>query len=193
MSVDEMPETDSRLLNGARRGDEAAFLDLYHRYRTPLFRFAWRLTGSIAAAEDVTQECFVAILGGASFDAGQGSLRPYLFGITRNLALKKLRISQREAEQMENAETGGDPLGDLLSAERSQAVARAVSALPPLQKEALILFEYEELSLEEIAEATGIETGAVKARLHRARETLRRRLAPLLGPPAKRGAEKEWP
>jgi DNA-directed RNA polymerase specialized sigma24 family protein len=55
-----------------------------------------------------------------------------------------------------------------------------VAALPPLQKEALILFEYEEFSLEEIAQVVGVEVGAVKARLHRARETLRRRLAPLV-------------
>jgi RNA polymerase sigma-70 factor (ECF subfamily) len=54
-----------------------------------------------------------------------------------------------------------------------------VAALPPLQREALILFEYEGLSLEEIAEAAGVEIGTVKARLHRAREALRRRLAPL--------------
>jgi hypothetical protein len=59
-------------------------------------------------------------------------------------------------------------------------VAHAVLALPPFQREALILFEYEELSLEEIAAIAGIEAGAVKARLHRARETLRRRLAPLM-------------
>jgi RNA polymerase sigma-70 factor (ECF subfamily) len=59
-------------------------------------------------------------------------------------------------------------------------VARAVVALPPFQREALILFEYEELSLEEIAAVAGIETSAVKARLHRARETLRRQLAPLI-------------
>jgi RNA polymerase sigma-70 factor (ECF subfamily) len=188
MSVDEMPGTDSSLLTAARRGDEAAFLDLYHRYRTPLFRFAWRLTGSTAAAEDVTQECFLAILSGASFDSRQGALRPYLFGITRNLALKKLHISQREAEEMEDAGSDLDPLGDLLAAERSQAVARAIAALPPLQREALILFEYEDLSLEEIAVVSEIEIGAVKARLHRAREALRKHLAPLLAP----SAERSW-
>ncbi len=82
-----MPETDHRLLAAARRGNEAAFHDLYARYRTPLFRFAWRLTNSVAAAEDVTQECFLVLLRGASFDAAQGSLRPYLFGITRNAIL----------------------------------------------------------------------------------------------------------
>jgi RNA polymerase sigma factor (sigma-70 family) len=73
-------------------------------------------------------------------------------------------------------------LENVLRLERGEAVARAVAGLPPLQREALILFEYEQLSLEEIAEASGVETGAVKARLHRARETLRRRLAPLFAP-----------
>jgi RNA polymerase sigma-70 factor (ECF subfamily) len=175
-----MPDDDSRLLEAARHGDESCFLALYRRYRTPLFRFAWRLTGSVATAEDVLQECFLALLAGASFDVDRGSLRAYLFGIARNLALKRIRLVERESEELEDKEAELDPLENLLSAERSEIVARAVVALPPLQREALILFEYEELSLEEIAEVAGIEVGAVKARLHRARETLRSRLAPLM-------------
>jgi RNA polymerase sigma-70 factor (ECF subfamily) len=172
-----MPETDDWLLNAARRGDESSFLTLYRRHRTSLFRFAWRLTGSVAAAEDIIQECFLALLKGARYDAAHCSLRPYLFGITRHLALKQLRIDEREANTREpwelaNTDAALDPLSDLLSAERAEGVARAVAALPPLQREALILFEYEELSLDEIAEITGVETGAVKARLYRARETL---------------------
>ena len=178
-----MPESDDWLLNAARRGDEGSFLALYRRYRTPLFRFAWRLTGSVPAAEDVIQECFLALLQGVRFNVDQGSLRPYLFGITRNLALKQIRIDGRECDDIEEAEIAPDPLGDLLAAERSEVVAHAVAALPPLQREAVILFEYEELSLEEIAAVTGVETGAVKARLHRARETLRRQLAPLMQAP----------
>jgi RNA polymerase sigma-70 factor (ECF subfamily) len=58
-------------------------------------------------------------------------------------------------------------------------VAQAVQALPPLQRETLILFEYEELPLEEIARTVDAEVGTIKARLHRARENLRRMLAPL--------------
>ena len=179
-SVDEMSENDPRLLQAARRGDERAFLALYRSYRTPLFRFAWRLTGSVAAAEDVVQECFLALLDGVSFDANQGSLRAYLFGIARNLALKRIRAAERECEEREDSEAAPDPLDGVLSAERSEAISRAVAGLPPGQREALILFEYEELSLEEIAGMAGIETGAVKARLHRARESLRRRLGPLM-------------
>jgi len=73
-----------------------------------------------------------------------------------------------------------DTLGELLAAERAEIVEREISGLPLNQREALILFEYEELSMEEIAEVTGSEVGAIKARLFRARESLRRRLAPLM-------------
>ena len=145
-----------------------------------MFRFAWRLTGSVATAEDVLQECFLALIEGARFDVDRGSLRAYLFGIARNLALKRMRLAERESEEVQDTEGDLGPLENLLSAERSEAVARAVMALPPFQREALILFEYEDLSLEEIAAVTGIEAGAVKARLHRAREALRRQLAPLI-------------
>jgi RNA polymerase sigma-70 factor, ECF subfamily len=175
-----MAEDDSRLLSEARRGDEGSFLSLYYRYRTPLYRFAWRLTASTAAAEDVVQECWVVALEAKRFDEARGGLRAYLFGVARNLAFARLRVSGRECDEAAETEAAGSPFEDVLSSERSDAVARAIAALPPLQREALILFEYEDLSLEEIAAVAGIEIGAVKARLHRARETLRRRLAPLL-------------
>jgi RNA polymerase sigma-70 factor, ECF subfamily len=171
---------DARLLASARRGEEPAFLALYQRHRTPLFRFVWRFTGSVHTAEDVTQECFLALFAGAAFDPKQGSLRTYLFGIARHLAMRRARIEERESEEPADAAAPCDTLGDLIGQERSAAVERAVAALPPLQKEALILFEYEDLSLEEIAQVAGVEVGAVKARLHRARETLRRRLATLV-------------
>jgi RNA polymerase sigma-70 factor (ECF subfamily) len=179
-NVDEMAEDDSRLLKEARRGDESSFLSLYQRHRTPLFRFAWRLTGSTATAEDIVQECWMLILQRAHFREDCGSVRGYLFGIVRNLAFARLRIRDRESDESADGETDRGPFEDVLAAERSEAVAHAVAALAPLQREALILFEYEDLSLDEIAQATGVDIGAVKARLHRARETLRRRLAPLM-------------
>jgi RNA polymerase sigma-70 factor (ECF subfamily) len=175
-----MAEDDSMLLKEARRGDERSFDSLYQRHGRSLFRFAWRLTGSTAAAEDVVQECWVAILQHDRYREDRGSVRGYLFGIARNLAFGRLHICDRESDEPVEGETDSGPFEDVLAAERSEAVARAVAALAPLQREALILFEYEDLSLEEIAQATGVDIGAVKARLHRARETLRRRLAPLM-------------
>lgn len=170
---------EARQLVEARRGNEQAFLELYHRHRTPIYRFAWRLTGSDTAAEDVTQECFLALLEGSRFDERRGSLRTYLFGIARFLAMKRIRLAERESLETD-VPAPHDPFGDTMQAERRELVAAAIAALPALQKEALILFEYEELSLEEIAQVVSADVGAVKARLARARESLRRKLAPAM-------------
>ena len=75
---------------------------------------------------------------------------------------------------------GKEPLGRLLDDELSVKVQEAVSSLPPLQREALVLFEYEGLALGEIASLVGADVGAVKSRLHRARGRLRNRLRPYL-------------
>ena len=73
-----------------------------------------------------------------------------------------------------------EPLGRLLDDELSVKVREAVSSLPPLQREALVLFEYEGLALSEIASMIGTDVGAVKSRLFRAREGLRNILRPYL-------------
>ncbi len=173
-----MAEAD--LLRQARHGDEPAFLAVYHTHRSAVFKFAWRLTGSRATADDVTQGCFLALMRGAAFDAERGGLRTYLFGIARHLVLRRLRLSGRETEEAADAPAPVDVLADLLHAERSEMVARAMARLPILQREAIVLFTFEELSLEEIAKITGTDAGAVKSRLYRARESLRTALAPLL-------------
>ncbi len=172
--------TEVDLVREARQGGEQAFLAIYHRHRSPIFQFAWRLTRSQVAAEDVTQEYFLALVRGAAFDGDRGGLRSYLFGIVRNLVLRRLRISKREAEEAEDATAPVDVLGDLLAAERSELVGGAMAQLPILQREVIVLFTFEELSLEEIATITGVDVGAVKSRLHRARESMRTALAPRL-------------
>jgi RNA polymerase sigma-70 factor, ECF subfamily len=175
-------ESDDALVGAARRADESAFLALYQRHRDAVYRFAYRLTVSVQAAEDITQECFLVLLRGARFDARQGTLRTYLLGVARHLAIKRFRRAERESDEIDEVADQLDPLQLLLATERAAMVQEAVSALPLLQREALILFEYEELSLEEIATVTGADPGAVKARLYRARQSLLRLLDPLLGP-----------
>jgi RNA polymerase sigma-70 factor (ECF subfamily) len=177
---------DAALIRDARDGNESAFLAIYQQHRLPVFQFAWRLTGSQAAAEDVTQECFLSLMRGAAFDSSRGNLRTYLFGIARNLVLRRLRINAREAEAAADAPALIDLLSDLLAAERSELIASAIAQLPILQREALVLFTFHELSLDQIAQIAGIDTGAVKSRLHRARESLRAALSPLLSPCSKR-------
>jgi RNA polymerase sigma-70 factor (ECF subfamily) len=176
--------TDERLLDRASRGDEAAFLTLYERHRDGVFRFAYRLLGSEELAEDVAHDCFLSLLKQpGSFNPARASLKTYLLAAARNLAMKHFRgvrgfdALEDLADEPREPERRG-PLRQLLDEELSREVRRAIESLPPLQREALLLFEYEELALSEIASVVGADIGTVKARLHRARQRLKRQLAP---------------
>jgi RNA polymerase sigma-70 factor (ECF subfamily) len=135
---------------------------------------------SSSEAEDIVQDAFLELWRDASrFNPNRGSLRSFLIGVTSNLIRRRLRNDRPYDELDEDAIRCG-PI-DLTGLERTEMIARAVAALPLLQRETLILAEYEEMSLEEIGFATHANLSAVKSRLHRARENLRRMLAPLLG------------
>lgn len=155
------------------------FRDAFRRNKDVLYRYAYRMTGSHALAEDVVQESFLALWRRPdAFDPRRGGLRAFLLGIARNLILKNWR-DDRPHEELAEQDSVCGPV-DLPAGERAAFVAGAIAQLPPLQRETLILAEYEEMPLEEIAKVTGAELAAVKSRLHRARESLRRLLAPLL-------------
>ena len=174
--------TDTELLQRATHGDEAAFQLLYQRHCAVVYRFAYRLLGTEAAAEDVAHDCFMALLRRPdAFDPRRASLRTYLLAAARNLAFKQFRRNGHEllVEEWPDEPAGPEelnPLRQLLAAEAAAEVRRAVLLLPPLQREALILFEYEELSLSEVAHITGADVNTIKARLHRARQSLKREL-----------------
>jgi len=149
--------------------------EAFDRYHQAVYRFVYRLTAREDLAEDITQECFLAFVRAPQrYDRTRGSVKTYLFAIARHLALKQYR-DDRQHERLDGEEiAGAAPDG---AWEISYAVARAVGDLPALQQESLILFEYEGFTLEEIAEVVSTDVGAVKSRLHRARERLRRSLA----------------
>jgi RNA polymerase sigma-70 factor (ECF subfamily) len=159
---------------------DAEFRDAFHGHKDVVHRFAYRMTGSSSAAEDIVQDCFLILWRKpAAFDSSRGGMRAFLLGIARNLVLKRWR-DERSHEQLDDSFIG-QPL-NILDDGRAEAVEKAILMLPPLQREAVVLAEYEEMSLEEIAQATTADLAAVKSRLHRARQNLRRMLAPLLEP-----------
>ena len=169
--------TDERLLEKAAHGETAAFQILYERYRDPIFRFAYRLLGSVEAAEDVTHDCFLSLIKEPGrFDSSRASLRTYIYAAARNLAAKRYNSFARETgiEGLDEEPADGcEPMAQVLDNELAEVVQRAIASLPPLQREALVLFEYDELSLAEIAAIVGADANTVKARLFRAREKLR--------------------
>ncbi len=148
----------------------------FDQYHQSVFRFAYRLTRRSELAEDIAQECFLTFLRSPGrFDSARGTVKTYLFAIARNLALKHYRDT-REVEPLDEIPT------ERFSPDLAAAVEQAVASLPSLQQEAIVLFEYEGFTLEEIAEVAGADVGTIKSRLHRGRERLKRVLAPYRKP-----------
>jgi RNA polymerase sigma-70 factor (ECF subfamily) len=157
---------------------DAEFQAAFDQHKDAVYRFVWRMSGSAAAAEDITQDVFVGLLRHPNrFDPARGTLRAFLLGIARNLALKRWR-AEHKFEPLDEEAVVAQSI-DVERADIGDAVGRAVRALRPLQREVVILAEYEGLTLAEIARAVDADVGTVKSRLHRARENLRRLLAPL--------------
>ena len=175
-------ETDEQLLEDAAQGQTAAFQILYERYRNPIFRFAYRMLGSVEAAEDVVHDCFLGLIKEPRrFDSTKASLRTYLYAAARNQAAKRYQSSGRESRIEElpiepRMAEHHEPIRQVLDDELAAEVQRAIASLPALQREALVLFEYEDLSLAEIGDIVGVDSNTVKARLFRARDKLRAKL-----------------
>ncbi len=152
-------------------------LQLFDDHHKPLFRFAYRLTGSVADAEDIVQACFLELLRpGCSYDPKRAPLRTWLFGVVRNQSLKRLR--QNAAPPFPASAGPPSPEHEVLREETEQIVQRAVLMLPAMQREVLVLAHYEQMSLVDIAGVLEIDVGAVKSRLQRARASLREMLTP---------------
>jgi RNA polymerase sigma-70 factor, ECF subfamily len=184
-------ERPERFVRAARKGDEPAFSRLFDDLHLPLFRFAFRLTRSVADAEDIVQECFLSLLRPDSgYNPTRTPVRTYLFGAVRNLAVKRFRQTEGfngEAEDLVDQRT---PETEASRSELESLVARAVALLPGTQQEVLILAHYEQLPLTMIADILETEVTAVKSRLQRARTTLKVTLA-AYAPCARRGAKME--
>jgi RNA polymerase sigma-70 factor (ECF subfamily) len=171
-------------------GHDAALNDLMARHATPLFHFLCRLTGSEDDANDLAQETFARVFRArASFRQGE-RFSTWLYAIAANLARNQFRWRARHPQVSLEAETGepGRSLGSALPAperspseqaqagERAEAVRAAVIALPEDLREALVLFEWEELSVAEAAVVLRTTPKAVESRLYRARQALRQQL-----------------
>jgi RNA polymerase sigma-70 factor (ECF subfamily) len=174
-----MTESDEKLLKRAIQGDEESFTALYGRRQGPVYRFALHMSGDAAMAEDVTQEVFLALLRqGHRFDPSRGPLLSFLYGIARNLVLR--RIEKTRPEDVETASeelpAEDDLLDDLTRRETIEHVRRAVLSLPPAYREAVVLCDLENASYEEAAAALDCPVGTVRSRLSRGRAMLAQKM-----------------
>ncbi len=168
--------TDSELLAQALHGREDHFTELYQRRQGGVYRFALQMSGSATLAEDVTQETFLTLLqSGSRYDAARGSVAAFLYGVARNLVMRRLERDRRY-EPEEDSTVDGDLLEDLTRTESIERVRQAVLSLPPVYREAVVLCDLQEASYEDAAAALDCPVGTVRSRLNRARGMLARKL-----------------
>ena len=177
-------EGDSQLLGKAAGGSEEAFVALYRRHQGRVFRFALRMSGDEATAEEVVQEVFLTVIRGPlRYDASRGSFAAWLLGVARNHVLRILDSGLRLEPESETElpDTSADALTALLERESKEALRRAVLTLPPAYREALALCDLEELEYAEAARVVGCSLGTIRSRLHRARALLAAKLTSARG------------
>jgi len=190
MSDTTLPESPDRArLNRAKAGDTDAFADIYRQYQHVVYRFGCAMTGSESAAEDITQETFVAVFRDlARYDPDRASFTTYLYGIVRNLSRERLRRDHRFLSldllgpRGERAGQASDPATILESAQQVRQVRAALLKLPSRYREVIILCDLHAMSYADAAAVAGISTAAVRSRLHRGRQLLRRQLSRIVGP-----------
>lgn len=171
---------DQELMRIVQSGDYSPASEIYDRYSGRIYNFAFRFLRNSEAAEDATQEVFVKMLKHANQFHGDAKLSTWLFSITANWCRDYLRKADNRTKESDDvlitlpapSELGPDR--NLERRESEQRVRRALEALTAEQREAILLSRYQGLSYAEIAQIAGCSEGAVKTRVFRAMETLKK-------------------
>jgi RNA polymerase sigma-70 factor, ECF subfamily len=178
--------TDADLITAARAGDRAAIDELLARYEPSIYRFGLRMCGDEDAAREVLQETLLAAFRYLPGFRGDATLSTWLYQIARSFCIKARRgrhptRSIDEEGAAELVDPAPAPDARVHAREIGERLASAIARLTADQREVLILRDVEGLSAEQAAQVAGIEVGALKSRLHRARIALRAELASALG------------
>ncbi len=178
--------TDAALVESARGGDRTAFAELFERHRDMLVALCRRALGGSQVIEDVVQDTALAALLGIGTLRDPERFGPWLSGIGLNICRRWQRERWDRCWSWE-AVAGGvradrlvdprlDPAEMAAEGEFTRQIRGAVEELPPGQRDAVVLFYFSGLTQREMAVLLGTEVGAVKARLHKARKSLRQGL-----------------
>lgn len=165
-------------------GDDTALNSIMERWKDRVTSYLYRMCGNDSVANDLAEETFVRLYQARKNYRPESRFPSWLFGIAANLARNHLRWKGRHRavslEESEEPFSEDNPRSDAESRERSDAVGKAVMALPEDLRSVLVLSEYEGLSQAGIATIAGCTVKAVERRLDRARELLRRDLSKYL-------------
>jgi RNA polymerase sigma-70 factor (ECF subfamily) len=168
--------TDEALMGRVAQGDRQALRLLFGRHQLKVFRFALRLTGNSATAEDVVSEVFIELWRRAASFEGRAKLSTWLLAIARNKAVSLMR--GRTEEPLDDAMAAAIPDGagtaeeTLDAGKRSAVLQRCLGQLSVAHREIIDLAYYHGRSVEEVAAIVGIPAATVKTRMFYARRQL---------------------
>ncbi len=177
------PTTSDEVAVGGMPWTPPSWDEVVRLHADRVYRLAYRLSGNRADAEDLTQETFVRVFRSLA-DYSPGTFEGWLHRITTNLFLDMARRRQRirfdalpedASERMASSAAG--PEQAYAEMNLDPEIQRALDALPPDFRAAVVLCDLEELSYEEIAATLGVKVGTVRSRIHRGRVLLREALA----------------
>jgi RNA polymerase sigma-70 factor, ECF subfamily len=176
-----MAESDASLITAAQAGERRAIEELLARYEERIYRFGLRMCGDEDSAREVLQETLLAAFRNLPGFRADASLSTWLYQIARSFCIKQRRgVRPMAPIDAALADSAPPPDAQAHAREIGEALAAAIAALPPEQREVLVLRDVEGLSAQDAADVVGIEVGALKSRLHRARMALRSQLAGLV-------------
>lgn len=170
-------------LTKALKGDDEAFACLVERYQSPVVHLCYRMLGDASEAEDAAQETFWRAYSALSRYDPDRSFVTWLLSIAAHYCIdlqrkKKLPTLEIDAyEEFDAPDSGPSPEHMMVVTESQQAVRRVLAELAPLDRAAIIMRYWHEMSEEEISAALNLTVSAVKSRLHRARKALAEKLA----------------
>lgn len=187
---------DLSLVRRAQGGDDRAFRELVVRYQRKVFAVAFGMVKDREEAMDISQDAFVRVHQRLADFKGDSSFYTWLYRITRNLAIDRLRARKTEARAFDEGvaleedrsdpgflsrRLGTNPQRSALRKELASEIARALGGLPEKHREILVLREVEGMSYEELAEILEIPKGTVMSRLFHARSKMQALLRDYLG------------
>ena len=186
-------ETDEALMLAFARGNMNAFEQLYDRHETGVWRFVFRSVQNQAVADDLVQELWFAVARTAASYEPTAKFKTWLFTMARNRVIDHARTAKDHAsidaknddgESMFSdlaADSRLGPLRQVTSREQAKALLAAIEQLPPDQREAFLLQAEGDMSVDDIAAATGVSFETAKSRLRYARNKLKELLADFAG------------
>jgi RNA polymerase sigma-70 factor, ECF subfamily len=173
-------EADSDLVSGALAGSEQAFHQLVRRYERPVFSVILRIVRDPSRAEELAQDTFVKAFRGLHTYRPERKFSTWLLSIAHHVAIDEVRRGSLQTEQLEETSkhygslSSGDETPDRATERREIAVIvnDAIHRLSPEYAELIALKYEQDLTIEEVAEVTGLPIGTIKSSLHRARKDL---------------------